>query len=71
MPAFPVIPQLLIPGGQLPLPTRYRVYFGEPLRFQGDPDEDDAVIEEKVWVVKATIQSMLYKGIKDRKSLFF
>jgi 1-acyl-sn-glycerol-3-phosphate acyltransferase len=71
MPAFPVIPQLLIPGGQLPLPTRYRVYFGEPLRFQGDPDEDDAVIEEKVWVVKATIQSMVNKGIKDRKSLFF
>ena len=50
---FPVMPQLLLPGGQLPLPTKYRIYFGEPMRFDGDPDDDDAVIEEKVWLVKA------------------
>ena len=25
--AFPLIPQLLIPGGQFPLPTRYRLLF--------------------------------------------
>jgi len=71
MPSFPVIPQLLIPGGQLPLPTRYRLSFGEPLHFRGDADDDDAVIEEKVWVVKATIQSMLNRGLMERKSLFF
>jgi 1-acyl-sn-glycerol-3-phosphate acyltransferase len=71
IPAFPVIPQLLLPGGQLPLPTRYRLYFGEPLRFRGDPDDDDSVIEEKVWVVKATIQSMLNQGLAERRSLFF
>jgi 1-acyl-sn-glycerol-3-phosphate acyltransferase len=71
IPYFPVIPQMLIPGGQLPLPTRYRLHFGEPLYFRGDPDDDDAIIEEKVWVVKATIQSMLNKGLKERKSLFF
>ena len=71
MPAFPIIPQLFIPGGQFPLPTRYRFHFGEPLHFRGDPDDDDAVIEEKVWVVKATIQSMINRGLKERKSLFF
>jgi len=71
MPSFPVIPQLFFPGGQLPLPIRYRLHFGEPLRFRGDPDDDDSVIEEKVWVVKATIQSMLNKGLLERKSLFF
>ena len=54
MPAFPIIPQLLLPGGQLPLPTKYRLWFGEPMRFSGDPDDDDAVIEEKVWLVKQT-----------------
>ena len=37
---------------------KYRVYFGEPMSFTGDPDDDDAVIEEKVWVVRATVQSM-------------
>ncbi len=71
VPAFPVIPQLLIPGGQLPLPTKYRLYFGEPMVFTGDPDDDDSVIEEKVWLVKATLQSMVNRGVKARKGIFF
>ena len=71
VPAFPVIPQLLIPGGQLPLPTKYRITFGEPMHFTGDPDEDDAVIEEKVWLVRQTIQSMVNRGVKARKHVFW
>jgi 1-acyl-sn-glycerol-3-phosphate acyltransferase len=71
MPNLPILPQLLLPFGALPLPTRYRMYFGEPLRFEGDPDDDDGVIEEKVFAVKATIQSMLNRGLKARKSVFF
>ena len=71
MPSLPILPQLLLPFGVLPLPTRYRIYFGEPMRFSGDPDDDDSVIEEKVFVVKATIQSMLNRGLKARKSVFF
>ncbi|MEO7095683.1 MAG: lysophospholipid acyltransferase family protein [Polyangiales bacterium] len=71
MPVVPMIPQMLIPGGQLPLPVKYRLYIGEPLLFEGDPDDDDAVIEEKVWMVKATIQSMINRGLKERKGLFW
>jgi len=71
MPTFPVVPQWFIPGLQLPLPTRYHIHFGEPMHFDGDPDDDDSVIEEKVWVVKATIQAMLKKGLEERKSVFF
>ncbi len=70
MPSFPVMPQVFL-GMLLPLPTKYRVYFGEPLTFTGDPDDEDGVIEEKVWVVKATIQSMINRGLKERKSLFW
>ena len=70
-PSLPILPQLLLPFGALPLPTRYRIYFGEPMRFDGDPDDDDAVIEEKVFVVKATVQSMINRGLKARKSVFF
>lgn len=70
MPAFPIIPQAFV-GMLLPLPVRYRIQFGEPLHFQGDPDDDDAVIEQKVWVVKQTIQSMLHRGLKERQSIFF
>lgn len=69
-PAFPIIPQMFL-GAPFPLPTKYRLYFGDPLRFQGDPDDDDAVIEEKVAVVKGTIQSMINRGLKERKSIFW
>jgi 1-acyl-sn-glycerol-3-phosphate acyltransferase len=71
MPSFPIVPQLLLPGGGMPLPTKYRIYFGEPLYFDGDPDDDDAVIEEKVMRVKGTIQSMLNRGLKERKAIFW
>ncbi|HEY4116209.1 MAG TPA: lysophospholipid acyltransferase family protein [Byssovorax sp.] len=71
MPSMPVIPQLLLPGGQLPLPTKYRITFGEPMEFEGDPDDDDAVVEEKVLRVKRTIQSMLNHGLKERRSIFW
>jgi 1-acyl-sn-glycerol-3-phosphate acyltransferase len=69
IPAFPIIPQLFL-GAPFPLPVRYRLHFGEPLRFSGDPDDDDAVIEEKVWVVRATIQSMIQRGLKERRGIF-
>jgi len=71
MPAFPVMPQMLLPGGVLPLPTRYRIHFGEPMRFEGDADDDDSVMEEKVWVVRQTIQSMINRGLRDRKHVFW
>jgi 1-acyl-sn-glycerol-3-phosphate acyltransferase len=71
IPAFPIIPQFLFPGGQLPLPTKYRLWFGEPMRFTGDPDDDDSIIEEKVWLVKQTIQSMLNRGLKERRHIFW
>lgn len=71
MPNFPLVPQFFVPGLQLPLPTKYRIHFGPPLVFEGDPDDDDAVVAEKVAVVKATVQSMLNRGLKERKGIFF
>ena len=71
MPSFPIVPQWLVPGGQMPLPTKYRIYFGAPLVFDGDPDDEDAVIDEKVQVVRQTIQSMINRGLKERSSVFW
>lgn len=71
MPSLPIIPQLLVPGGQLPLPTRYRIHFGEAMRFTGDPDDDDTVIGDKVHVVRGAVQSMVNRGLRERKSVFF
>src|SRR5688572_12283416 len=46
-PSFPIVPYPpFVP--LLPLPVKYRLYFGEQLTFTGDPDDDDDVLEEKV-----------------------
>lgn len=70
LPALPIIPQLFM-GMLAPLPTKYRIHFGEPMYFAGDPDDDDAAIDEKVWRVRATIQSMVNRGLKERKAIFW
>jgi 1-acyl-sn-glycerol-3-phosphate acyltransferase len=67
MPAMPVTVQ----GLPLPLPVKYRLYFGEPMYFKGSADEEDAEIEKKVRQVKATIQAMLNEGLRERKHIFW
>jgi 1-acyl-sn-glycerol-3-phosphate acyltransferase len=71
-PAFPITPTfpLLGPAGLLPLPTRYRIHFGEPLRFEGDGDEEDEVIAAQVAEVRSTIQAMLDRGVAEREGIF-
>lgn len=71
MPSFPLVPQFLIPGLQMPLPVKYHIHFGEPMTFEGDPDDDDAVIEEKVHRVKGAIEQMIAKGLEERTGVFF
>jgi 1-acyl-sn-glycerol-3-phosphate acyltransferase len=69
-PSFPLMPlPPFIPI--MPYPTKYRLYFGEPLRFEGDPDDDDDVIAEKVTHVRNQIQSMIRIGLKERRHIFW
>jgi 1-acyl-sn-glycerol-3-phosphate acyltransferase len=72
MPALPITPTfpLLGPLGLLPMPVKYHMYFGEPLRFYADPSEDDAHIEEMVDVVRAAIDEGLQRGLRERKGIF-
>jgi 1-acyl-sn-glycerol-3-phosphate acyltransferase len=66
-PAFPVTPT----GLPIPLPTKYRIYYGDPLRFTGRPDDEDSELDKKVRTVKAAIQSMLHQGLKERRGVFW
>jgi 1-acyl-sn-glycerol-3-phosphate acyltransferase len=69
-PSFPLIPAPpFFPI--VPYPVKYRIYFGDPLRFQGDPDDEDEVLEEKVRHVRNEIQSMIRIGLKERKHIFW
>ncbi|MFN2424970.1 MAG: lysophospholipid acyltransferase family protein [Candidatus Binatia bacterium] len=73
MPSFPVTLTfpLLGPFGMLPLPVRYHIEFGEPMRFEGHAEDEDDVIEAKVDEVKAAIAAQLDRGRAARKSIFF
>jgi 1-acyl-sn-glycerol-3-phosphate acyltransferase len=69
-PSFPVVP--LPPFLPIvPYPVKYRIYFGEPVLFDGDPDDEDDVLEEKVRHVRNEIQSMIRIGLKERKHIFW
>jgi len=66
MPAFPIAPT-----GPLPLPVKYRLYFGAPMHFDGKPDDEDRVIRSKVNLVKAEIERLIARGLDERKGYFF
>ncbi|HZH16254.1 MAG TPA: lysophospholipid acyltransferase family protein [Archangium sp.] len=67
---FPSFP-LTVTGMPLPLPTKYRIYFGEPLRFTGRADDEDSELDKKVRTVKTAIQGMLNQGLKERQGVFW
>lgn len=66
-PAFPLTPT----GVPLPLPTKYRLYFGDPLTFTGRPDDEDSELDKKVRTVKAAIQQLLDRGLAERPGVFW
>ena len=69
-PSFPVVPYPpFVPV--LPLPVKYRLYFGEPIKVTGDPDDDDEVLDDKAKVVKNQIQSLIRQGLQERAHVFW
>ena len=71
-PAFPITPTFPWLGlaGFLPLPVKFRIHFGEPMRFEGDPSEDDAAVEKRVAKVKAAIAALVEEGLEEREGWF-
>jgi 1-acyl-sn-glycerol-3-phosphate acyltransferase len=71
-PAFPITLTfpLLGPAGFIPFPVKYFIEFGKPLRFEGDPSDDDTAIGEKVDVVKAAIARLVDTGLSRRRGWF-
>ena len=75
LPYFPVTPffPLLGPLGAIPLPTKWHIDFGAPIRTDlTDPDEidDHGVALETAEHVRGTIQETLNSMVAERKSVF-
>lgn len=71
-PSLPITPLMpfIGPLAMLPSPVKYRIYFGEPMYFEGDANDDEAVMATRVAEVKAAIQRMLTQGLAERKGIF-
>jgi 1-acyl-sn-glycerol-3-phosphate acyltransferase len=65
-PAFPITPTIL----PFPLPSRYHIRFGEPMRFTGSPDDEDAVLERKVGEVERAVRALVERGLAERESVY-
>jgi len=75
LPYFPVTPlfPLLGPLGAIPLPTKWTIEFGEPIRTDGhDPEDldDPMLIFSLTDQVRESIQSTLYRRLSQRHSIF-
>jgi 1-acyl-sn-glycerol-3-phosphate acyltransferase len=65
IPYIPVIPTFL------PLPTKVTLRFGEPIVFDGNPDEPDSEVHAKVEIVRNAIRAELDAGLKARGENIF
>ena len=72
-PAFPItwtFPLLGPLGFVLPLPVKYRIYFGDPVHLEGDPFGSDDKIQTLVEQVKDQIALLIEEGLAERQGWF-
>lgn len=75
LPYFPVTPFFPLLGalGTIPLPTKWHIEFGEPIRtdeFAADADEDQMLVLNLTDQVRESIQQLLYRRLAQRRGIF-
>ena len=70
VPISPLLP-ILGPLAYFPMPTKFRIYFGEPMHFDGPFDDEDSIIQRKVDQVQDRVQQLVDEGLAQRRSVFF
>ena len=76
LPYLPVTPTFpwLGPAGLLPAPTKWKIFFGEPISFAGhgpESAEDEVLVSHLAERVRGEIQSMLDRAVAARRSVWF
>ena len=73
LPVTPTFP-LLGPVGLLPAPTKWKLFFGQPLDLQGygaEAADDEILVGRLTEEVRAAIQAMLDHAVGERRSVWF
>jgi len=72
LPALPIWIQMAVPLlGLLPLPVKYHLDFGPPMRFDGDPDDEDSAMAILVDQVRDAVSTRLAALRARRRSVFW
>ena len=71
-PSFPLpaLLPLLGPLSMWPMPVKYRIYFGEPMYFEGDPNDEETLMSKRVQAVRDEIDTMIARGLEERRGIF-
>jgi 1-acyl-sn-glycerol-3-phosphate acyltransferase len=73
LPVTPTFP-LLGPVGLVPAPTKWKIFFGEPLDLEGygaESADDEILVGRLTEEVRAAIQAMLDHAVGERRSVWF
>jgi 1-acyl-sn-glycerol-3-phosphate acyltransferase len=72
-PYFPITPFFPWFGllGAIPLPTKYRLRFGEPIVLEGQGDEPDEIIAGHVERLRGELSSLLGRLLHERQHIFW
>jgi 1-acyl-sn-glycerol-3-phosphate acyltransferase len=73
LPVTPTFP-LLGPAGLLPAPTKWKIFFGEPVDLEGlgpDAAADEALVGRITERVRSAIQAKLDRAVSERRSVWF
>ncbi len=73
LPVTPTFP-LLGPVGLLPAPTKWKIFFGQPLDLEGygaEAADDEILVGRLTERVRSEIQGMLDRALRERRSVWF
>jgi len=74
MPRSSPLPYLPVPATPLPLPVRYHIHYGEPIRFDREFEPHDAddpeLVQQAALRVRDAVQELIRRGLEQREGIF-
>lgn len=74
VPAGSALPYIPVPATPFPMPVRYHIHYGEPVRLDREYEPDDAddpeIVHKAAQRVKAAVQELLDRGVQARAGVF-
>ena len=63
-----------IPATPIPLPVRYRIYYGDPInvqeRYSPSDSDNPEILKQVALEVRAAVDQLVQRGLKERKGVF-